>query len=79
MVKAIPKGTTLSYARVALLANRPGASRAVVRALHALNGVPWWRVIRSDGTVAKEMAAKQVPRLRREGVEVRGRRVIFSE
>jgi methylated-DNA-protein-cysteine methyltransferase-like protein len=75
VVKAIPRGKTLSYAGVALRANKPGAARAVVRALHSLKGVPWWRVIRSDGTLAKEVAAQQAPRLRREGVKVTGRRV----
>jgi methylated-DNA-protein-cysteine methyltransferase-like protein len=75
VVKAIPKGTTLSYAGVALRANRPGGARQVVRALRQLKGVPWWRVIKSDGTVAKQMTPTQVPRLRREGLEVVGRRV----
>ena len=74
-VKAIPKGQTAGYALVALLAGKAGASRAVVRALHELDDVPWWRVIKSDGTVAKEMFAKQAPKLRREGVALSGRRV----
>lgn len=74
-VKAIPKGQTAGYALVALLAGKPGASRAVVRALHDLDDVPWWRVIKSDGTVAKEMLAKQAPKLKREGVALNGRRV----
>ena len=75
VIRAIPKGQTLSYAGVALRANRPGGARQVVRALRELDNVPWWRVIKSDGTVAKEMVAKQAPRLRREGVLVVGRRV----
>lgn len=74
-VKAIPKGKTASYSLVALLAGKPGRARAVVRALHTLKGVPWWRVIKSDGTVAKEIAGKQAPKLRAEGVEVKNRRV----
>jgi methylated-DNA-protein-cysteine methyltransferase-like protein len=76
-VKAIPRGTTASYARVALFAGKPGAARGVVRALRvAPKGLPWWRVIRSDGTMAKEVAAEQARRLKAEGVEVRGRRVL---
>ena len=51
-VKAIPKGQTAGYALVALLAGKAGASRAVVRALHELDDVPWWRGIKSDGTGA---------------------------
>jgi methylated-DNA-protein-cysteine methyltransferase-like protein len=53
----------------------PVTARAVVRALHALDEVPWWRVIRSDGTLAEPVAAKQAARLRREGVAVVNRRV----
>ena len=76
VVKAIPRGQTLSYAGVALRANKPGAARAVVRALVRVGGLPWWRVIRSDGTLAPEVAAEQSRHLRREGVSVRGRRVV---
>jgi methylated-DNA-protein-cysteine methyltransferase-like protein len=71
----IPKGKTASYALIALLAGKPGRARAVVRALHALEDVCWWRVIKSDGTVAKEIAARQAPKLRAEGVLVENRRV----
>ena len=75
VVRAIPRGQTLSYAGVALRANRPGGARQVVRALTELEGVPWWRVIKSDGTLAKEMLSAQAPRLRRDGLEIVGRRV----
>ncbi len=67
-VRAIPRGETVSYARVALAAGRPGAARAVVRALHALEDLPWWRVLRSDGTLAPQVAAEQRRRLAQEGV-----------
>ena len=75
IIKAIPKGQVLSYGQVAALAGKPGGARAVVWALHGMRGAPWWRVIRSDGQVAEEMAPRQVPRLRAEGVRIRGRRV----
>lgn len=78
VVRAIPRGKTLGYAGVALRANKPGAARAVVRALHGLKGAPWWRVIRSDGTLAPQVAAEQARRLGREGVKVSGRRVPAS-
>jgi alkylated DNA nucleotide flippase Atl1 len=40
-----------------------------------ISGAPWWRVIRSDDTVAREVAPRQVPKLRAEGVKIRGLRV----
>lgn len=64
---------TASYAQVALMAGKPGAARAVVRSLDAK--MPWWRVVRSDGTVAPQMLEAQEPKLRREGVRLSGRRV----
>src|SRR5260370_39756389 len=76
VVKAIAKGSVLSYSQVALRAGKPGGARAVVRALHRLGGIPWWRVIRADGTLASEIAAKQAPLLVREGVPLRGRKVL---
>lgn len=78
LVRSIPRGKTMSYGDVALWLGKPGGARAVVRALHATKGVPWWRVIRADSTLAKEVAAEQGRLLRAEGVTVRGRRVVRS-
>ncbi|MBX7114090.1 MAG: MGMT family protein [Myxococcaceae bacterium] len=78
VIRAIPKGSTLSYAGVALRANKPLGARQVVRALHTLKAVPWWRVIRSDGTLAEPVANEQARRLRREGVKVTGQRVYLK-
>jgi methylated-DNA-protein-cysteine methyltransferase-like protein len=75
VVSSIPRGQVLSYAQVALRSGKPGGARAVVRALHQISGAPWWRVIRSDGTMAPQIAPKQAPRLRSDGVQVRGLRV----
>lgn len=75
VVRGIPRGTVLSYSQVALRAGRPGAARAIVRALHQLSKVPWWRVIRADKTLAVEIADRQAPLLEREGIRVEGRRV----
>jgi alkylated DNA nucleotide flippase Atl1 len=39
--------------------------------------VPWWRVVRSDGTWPK--GDDQRARLLAEGVPIRGRRVVMAE
>jgi methylated-DNA-protein-cysteine methyltransferase-like protein len=67
IVRAIPRGRVLSYGEVALRAGRPGGARAVVRALHQLDDIPWWRVVRSDGTLAPEVAREQGQLLAAEG------------
>lgn len=51
VVRAIPKGTTLSYKEVAARAGNPKGARAVARVMAANYDptVPCHRVIRSDG------------------------------
>jgi methylated-DNA-protein-cysteine methyltransferase related protein len=75
-IKAIPKGKVSSYCDVALAAGLPNGARQVVRVLHSLSekyDLPWYRVIRSNGSIAlKEGEGKepQIQLLRAEGVEV---------
>ena len=78
VVASIPRGTVLAYGEVALLAGRPGGARAVVRALNRLSGLPWWRVVRADRTLAPEVATRQARRLRAEGVRISGRRILLA-
>ena len=69
-VRAIPEGFVRTYGDI-----DPGAPRMVGAVLAALaqDDVPWHRVVRSNGTVAKGEA--QLLRLREEGVPIRGGRV----
>jgi alkylated DNA nucleotide flippase Atl1 len=67
VVRRIPPGTTLGYGEVALRSGKRGAARLVVRALHRLEGLPWWRVARKDGTLAPMVAFEQEQLLRAEG------------
>jgi methylated-DNA-protein-cysteine methyltransferase-like protein len=67
VVQRIPRGTTLGYGEVALRAGKPRAARLAVRALNRLEGIPWWRVARSDGTLAPQVAFEQAQLLRAEG------------
>ena len=76
VVRAVPSGKTVSYSQVALMAGKPGAARAVVRALHAVRGLPWWRVTRQGGGLAPPVREEQARRLRREGVAVAGGKVV---
>jgi len=78
VIKSIPRGRVLSYSEVAIRAGKPRGARAVVAALHRLSGIPWWRVIRADGTLAREVAFRQSAHLLKEGVRLDGRRVIHS-
>jgi len=71
-VRSIPAGRVATYGDIS-----PTAPRWVGRVLAtAPSDVPWHRVVRADGTVAK--GAEQLARLEAEGVPVRGDRVDLS-
>jgi alkylated DNA nucleotide flippase Atl1 len=69
-VSEIPEGFVRTYGDI-----YPGAPRLVGRVLadHGGEGVPWHRVVRADGRLAK--GREQLERLAREGVPLRGDRV----
>ena len=81
-VHHIPAGRVLGYGHVAALLQRPRAARQVGYALAALppgTDVPWWRVLRSDGSIALQgdptRGPLQVRLLLDEDVEVASHRV----
>ena len=81
-VRCIPHGQVLGYGHVAAVLGSPRAARQVGYALAALEPgttVPWWRVIRSDGSVALQGDPARGPIqeacLREEGVAVVDHRV----
>jgi methylated-DNA-protein-cysteine methyltransferase related protein len=69
-VRAIPVGFVRTYGDVS-----PGAPRVAGAVLHACADprIPWHRVVRADGTLAK--GERQRVRLEAEGVPFRGSRV----
>ena len=72
-VRRVPPGFVTTYADLC-----PGAPRQAGRVLSVDAGdLPWWRVVRSDGTWAK--GENQRRRLEREDVPIRGERVVLAE
>jgi alkylated DNA nucleotide flippase Atl1 len=69
-VREIPPGFVRTYGDVS-----PGAPRFAGAVLFECDepGLPWWRVVRADGSLAK--GARQRERLEAEGVPFRGDRV----
>jgi methylated-DNA-protein-cysteine methyltransferase related protein len=69
-VRAIPSGFVRTYGDVS-----PGAPRLAGSVLFECDepDLPWWRVVRADGSLAKGMRQKR--RLIAEGVPFRGQRV----
>jgi methylated-DNA-protein-cysteine methyltransferase related protein len=68
-IRAIPEGFVRTYGDIC-----PSAPRLVGRVLATTKEtLPWYRVVRADGSVAK--GARQLQRLRQEGVPLKGNRV----
>ncbi len=69
-VRAIPEGFVASYGQMS-----PGAPRFAGAVLHACEdpSVPWHRVVRADGSLAKGERQRAI--LEAEGVPFRGDRV----
>ncbi len=72
-MRAIPAGFVRTYGDVS-----PGAPRFAGSVLFAVDepDLPWWRVVRADGALAK--GARQRAHLLAEGVPFRGDRVDMS-
>jgi methylated-DNA-protein-cysteine methyltransferase-like protein len=72
-VRRIPEGFVATYGDLS-----PGAPRHAGRVLSEMGpNIPWWRVVRADGTWPK--GAEQRARLLAEGVPIRRERVIMTE
>ena len=68
-VREVPEGFVRAYGDVS-----PGAPRFAGTVLaHTDADVPWWRIVRADGSLAK--GARQRELLEAEGVPFRGERV----
>lgn len=80
-VRAIPQGQVAGYGEIAARAGLPGRARLAARVLSENTdpGLPWHRVLRSDGRIAfpadSAHYAEQCQRLRSEGVSVVAGRV----
>ena len=81
----ISRGSFLSYGEVARRAGLPKRARLVGQVLRESGGesrLPWHRVTAAGGRIAfpagSANAREQLRRLAREGVEVRGNRVVMK-
>jgi len=74
VVESIPAGRVSTYGAVGRLVGV--GPRRVARALSQGGAaVPWYRVVRADGTAAEPVRARQLALLAAEGVPVRRQRV----
>ena len=80
LVRRVPRGHVVTYGQLAALLRRPRAARAVGGAMgRCPEGVPWHRVVNSQGGISRRRVASgmltQRIRLEQEGVRLRRGRV----
>ncbi|WP_097194445.1 MGMT family protein [Blastococcus aggregatus] len=74
VVEQIPRGRVSTYGAIGRLVGV--GPRRVARALSSGGGaVPWFRVVRADGTVAEPVRVRQLELLASEGVPMRNGRI----
>ncbi|MEO5878119.1 MAG: MGMT family protein, partial [Streptosporangiaceae bacterium] len=75
VVELIPPGKVMSYGDVAEFLGA-GGPRQVGRVMATLGGgVPWWRVLRADGSVVPDLHERALARYAEEGTPLRGLKV----
>ena len=81
LVATIPRGKALSYSDVAAMIGEGGPRQVAHTMSHFGSGVPWWRVLRADGTPAPEVRAEALTRLTadRTPMNPRGDRVDWTK
>ena len=75
-IRAVPRGSVASYGAIAAAAGLPNGARTVARVLHSSStsrDLPWWRIVRSDGSIALPRGGgfeEQAALLESEGVAI---------
>jgi methylated-DNA-protein-cysteine methyltransferase-like protein len=77
-IARLAPGEVVTYGEIAAQAGHPGAARAVGNILRTSSGVPWWRVVSSQGRLVPGCEGEQARRLATEGITVRDGRVVRS-
>jgi methylated-DNA-protein-cysteine methyltransferase-like protein len=76
VLRGLKPGDLVTYGEVAEQAGFPRAARAVGNLLSKHGeGVPWWRVVRADGSLAARRRDEQVRLLESEGIRILANKV----
>ena len=70
VIGSLEPGELTTYGEVADEAGFPGAARAVGNLLRASSGLPWWRVVTTEGRLVPGNEPEHAQRLRAEGIRV---------
>jgi alkylated DNA nucleotide flippase Atl1 len=70
VVAALPPGELVTYDDLAQQLGRPGSAQAIANVLRSAPGLPWWRVLPSEGRLYRTHEPVQRPLLEAEGHDV---------
>lgn len=74
-LEAVPAGRVTSYGKVAALLGLTSPRRPAAAMTRAPDGLPWWRMVRSDGTLPAALRLRAEPHWDEEGTSHEGGRV----
>lgn len=74
VLEAVPPGSVTSYGRVAALLGLATPRRPAAAMRRCPDSLPWWRMVRSDGSLPAALAARAAPEWAREGTTNDGAR-----
>jgi len=72
VVESIPPGRVMAYGQVAQAVGRGGPRQVGAVMSTYGSGVPWWRVVRADGTLPDVHARRALEHYRMEGTPLTG-------
>ena len=79
LVERVPAGRVTTYGDLAEAVGRGGPRQVGTVMATWGGGVPWWRVVRADGSPARGHEAEALRRLAAEGTPLRGPRVVMAQ
>jgi alkylated DNA nucleotide flippase Atl1 len=71
LVERIPPGRVMSYGDIAEYVGQGGPRQAGAVMANYGGGLPWWRVVRADGSPAQGHERRALAQLRAEGTPLR--------
>lgn len=78
LVESVPPGRVTTYGAIADVVGG-GARRVGTVMAHHGGGVPWWRVVRADGSLPPSHTERARERYATEGTPMRGDRVAMAD
>ncbi|WP_417216371.1 MGMT family protein [Arthrobacter sp.] len=78
LAAGIPSGSVLTYGDIAELLGAGGPRQVGAAMAHSDGELPWWRVLRANGTLRADLQERALPHWIDEEIPLRGSRVLVG-